>query len=185
MKVVLFDFFGVLSTPAYMEVIKKFIPIARQEEWIKKLDILDSGDISEEQLVAEISAYSQASSAEIWFVANSSPKLNQKLIDFIKSDLKGKFKVGLLTNIPKSLIERILKQELDLFDFKFISSELKLIKPDKRIFELAVSRVGCPAGEILFIDDGQKNIEVAQELGINAILYGNLSQLLKDIKQYI
>ncbi len=185
MKVILFDFFGVLSTPAYMEVIKKFIPITQQDNWIKKLDMLDSGDISEEQLVAEISAYSQASSAEIWFVANSSPKLNHKLVNFIKSDLKAKFQVGLLTNIPKSLIERILKQELDLFDFKFISSELKLIKPDKRIFELAVSRVGCPVNEILFIDDGQKNIEVAQGLGINVILYDNFSQLLKEIKQYI
>lgn len=185
MKVVLFDFFGVLSTPAYMEVIKKFIPIVQQEEWIKKLDTLDSGDMSEEQLVAEISAYSQASLSEILFLANSAPKLNQKLIDFIKSDLKDKFKVGLLTNIPRSLLERIINSALDLFDFKFISSELKLIKPDRRIFELAISKVGCDADEIIFIDDGIKNIEAARELGINVILYENFNQFLKEIKQYI
>ncbi len=185
MKVILFDFFGVLSTPAYMEVIKKFIPIAQQESWIKKLDILDSGDLSEEQLVAEISAYSQISSAEIWSAANSAPKLNQRLIDFIKNDLKGKIKLGLLTNIPKSLLDRILKQQIDLFDFKFISSELKLIKPDKRIFELVISKVGCPVNEILFIDDGPRNIEAARNLGMNVVLYNNFNQFLKEIKLYI
>jgi HAD superfamily hydrolase (TIGR01509 family) len=185
MKVILFDFFGVLSTPAYMEVIKKFIPIVQQADWIKKLDVLDSGEMSEEQLVSEISAYSQISPAEIWMVANRAPKLNQKLINFIKNDLKIKFKVGLLTNIPRSLLERILKEELNLFDFTFISSELKLIKPDKRIFEVAVSKVGFPVSEILFVDDGQRNVEVASSLGINVILYQNFNLFLKEVKKYI
>ena len=185
MKVILFDFFGVLSTPAYMEVIKKFIPAVQQAYWVKKLDVLDSGEITEEQLVAEISAYSQVSPAEIWMIANRAPKLNQKLIDFIKNDLKIKFKVGLLTNIPRSLLERILKEELNLFDFTFISSELKLIKPDKRIFELAVSKVGCPVNEILFVDDGQRNIEVAGSLGINVIFYNNFTSFLKEVRKYI
>lgn len=185
MKTILFDFFGVLSTPVYKKVIEKFVPENEHSEWMKKLDILDTGDLSENELVKQISEKSKKSEGEIWTEVNNASKVNQELFNFIENNLKGKYKIGLLTNIPRSLIERIIPEKLALFDLVFISSDLKLIKPSKEIFEVAIQRSGCLPNEILFIDDGEKNIESAKSIGLNGIVYKNFSSFSDEIKTFI
>ncbi len=185
MKIILFDFFGVLSTFVYMKVIKKFIAEQEQSEWIKKLDVLDIGNISENDLVKQISEKSGVSQDEIWIEVKNAPKVNYELFDFIEKSLIGKYKVGLLTNIPRTLIERIIPEKLQIFDPILISSDLRLIKPSKEIFNMAIQRCGCLPGEILFIDDGEKNIEVAKSLGLQGIVYKDFSSFLEEIKKCI
>jgi len=51
MKTILFDFFGVLSTPIYKIIIEKYIPESERAEWMNKLDALDIGDLPEPELV--------------------------------------------------------------------------------------------------------------------------------------
>jgi 2-haloacid dehalogenase len=51
------------------------------------------------------------------------------------------------------------------FDGVVVSGEEGMIKPDPRIFELCVSRFGLIPGRTLFIDDSERNIETANELG--------------------
>ncbi len=185
MKTILFDFFGVLSTPVYKKVIEEFIPENEHSEWMKKLDILDTGDLSEYELVKQISVKSKRSEEEIWTGVNNAPKVNQELFDFIEKNLKGKYKIGLLTNIPRSLIERIIPEKLELFDLMLISSDLKLIKPSKEIFEVAIKKSDCLPNEILFIDDGEKNIESAKSLGLNGIVYKDFESFTDEIKAFI
>ncbi|MES2023798.1 MAG: HAD-IA family hydrolase [Patescibacteria group bacterium] len=184
-KTILFDFFGVLSTPVYKTVIEKFIPASEQIEWIKKLDVLDAGDLSENELVKLISEKSGIFENEIWKAVNNAPKVNYELFDFIENNLKDKYKIGLLTNIPRSLLERLISEKLGMFDPILISSDLKLIKPSKEIFETAIQRCGCLPEEILFIDDGEKNIEIAKSLGLNGIVYKTLDYLIKEIGNFI
>jgi 2-haloacid dehalogenase/putative hydrolase of the HAD superfamily len=47
------------------------------------------------------------------------------------------------------------------------SGEVGLIKPDPRIFELALERYGMAADELLFVDDNAANIETARSLGFH------------------
>lgn len=185
MKTILFDFFGVLSTPVYKKVIEKFVPENEHSEWMKKLDVLDIGDLLESDLVKQISDKSKISEDEIWTEVNSAPNVNKELFNFIENNLKGKYKIGLLTNIPRSLIERIIPEKLKIFDLVLISSDLKLIKPSKEIFEIAIQKSGCLPNEILFIDDGEGNIESAKILGLNGIVYKNLPSLINKIKTFI
>ena len=46
-----------------------------------------------------------------------------------------------------------------------VSASERCIKPDPRIFEIAQSRAGMAAGELLFVDDSAANIEAARGLG--------------------
>lgn len=59
----------------------------------------------------------------------------------------------------------------DFFDQAFISSSMKMMKPDAAIFNEAIRRIGLNANELLFIDDSQVNVSAAQRAGMNAILY--------------
>ncbi|NIZ03193.1 HAD family hydrolase [Thalassospira lucentensis] len=54
---------------------------------------------------------------------------------------------------------------LNLFEDILVSGEEKLAKPDPRIFELACARFNLNPRETLFIDDVEKNIQQARELG--------------------
>lgn len=185
MKTILFDFFGVLSTPVYKKVIEKLFPENKHSEWIKKLDVLDVGDLSENELVKQISESTQISEDEVWAEVNAAPIINQELFSFIEENLKDTYTIGLLTNIPRSLLERLIPERLQLFDLVLVSSDLKLIKPSIEIFEVTIRALDCPPSEILFIDDGEKNIEVARSLGLHGIVYTNFSAFLDEMKRFI
>jgi 2-haloacid dehalogenase len=53
-----------------------------------------------------------------------------------------------------------------------VSGEIKLIKPDPRIFHYTLATIGGPApDEVLFIDDSPKNVATADALGFRTHLF--------------
>jgi putative hydrolase of the HAD superfamily len=52
------------------------------------------------------------------------------------------------------------------FDVTVISGEVGLRKPDPDIYLLAAERVGLPPKACAFVDDLERNVEVARELGM-------------------
>ncbi len=72
---------------------------------------------------------------------------------------------------------------LNLFDVIVVSGEVGLIKPDPAIFELAVQRTGVPASQCLFIDDHEANIDVAQRLGMQTILFRSPEALARELAE--
>jgi putative hydrolase of the HAD superfamily len=59
---------------------------------------------------------------------------------------------------------------LEAFEQIFLSYELQLAKPDRRIFEEVLRQTGITANETLFIDDNRDNIATAQTLGMHTYL---------------
>jgi epoxide hydrolase-like predicted phosphatase len=59
----------------------------------------------------------------------------------------------------------------ELFEVIIDSSEVGVRKPDPRIFELALERLGGIAPtQALFLDDAASNVEAAERLGIRSVL---------------
>jgi glucose-1-phosphatase len=56
----------------------------------------------------------------------------------------------------------------DAFDFRFLSYELGLLKPDREVFDRVAELVAVPAGRILFLDDNQPNVDGALDAGFAA-----------------
>lgn len=56
----------------------------------------------------------------------------------------------------------------DLFDHRFLSYELGLVKPDAAIFERVLAELALSPHEVLFIDDNQLNVDGARALGLDA-----------------
>lgn len=55
-----------------------------------------------------------------------------------------------------------------LFELRFLSHELGLVKPDREIFEHVLSDLGLIGGEVLFLDDNQINVDGALRVGLDA-----------------
>lgn len=60
---------------------------------------------------------------------------------------------------------------LNLMEDMVISGVEKVMKPDHRIFELALNRFGIKAEETIFLDDNPVNVQAAREMGIKGILF--------------
>jgi epoxide hydrolase-like predicted phosphatase len=72
-----------------------------------------------------------------------------------------------------------------LFDELIISAEVKITKPDPRIFHLAVERLQVQPAEAVFIDDIAENVEAARKEGLHGIQYLEFEQTISEINQYL
>jgi len=87
---------------------------------------------------------------------------------------KSKYKIGLLTNMYPKMLSEIKKANLlptIEFDQIIDSSIEKVQKPYKEIYELAEKRCGFKGSEILFIDNSQRHLDGAKQLGWQTFLY--------------
>lgn len=57
------------------------------------------------------------------------------------------------------------------FDAVVISCEVGLSKPDPRIYQLCLDRLGLPASATLFVDDRADNIEGAARVGLRTLQF--------------
>lgn len=85
--------------------------------------------------------------------------------------LRPPFKVSILSNADSSLVER-LKDGMNIhhwFDDVISSADVGLAKPDPGIYRLAAERLELEVEECLFIDDAERNVVAAREVGMSAI----------------
>ena len=82
-------------------------------------------------------------------------------------------KIVVVSNEGRELNEyRIRTFKLDEFVDYFISScYVRLRKPDPDIFRLALDTVRVKAEQVIFIDNTQMFVEIAEGLGIQSILH--------------
>jgi putative hydrolase of the HAD superfamily len=112
--------------------------------------------------------------------------IDMSLIRFIRAHKTGN-KMGLLSNGWPST--RCFLDErwhiADIFDDMIISAEVGLAKPDRRIYQLALDRLGVEAEQTIFIDDFDENIRGARELGIHGIHFQDPQAVLEELKDLL
>ncbi|MDP1027118.1 HAD-IA family hydrolase [Sphingomonas sp. KR1UV-12] len=86
-----------------------------------------------------------------------------------------------ITNFSHEFWPPFRAQEAALFDrFRdiVVSGAEKLVKPDAAIYRLALDRFGLRAEEAVFIDDNAANIAGAAAIGLHAIHFTGIDDLL-------
>lgn len=58
---------------------------------------------------------------------------------------------------------------VDAFDFRFLSFELGMVKPDRELFDRVAAHLSVSKGRVLFLDDNTLNIEGAADAGFIAL----------------
>ena len=108
-------------------------------------------------------------------------------IDLLK-ELKGRgYGIYGLTNWSSEKIGYAFENYsfFKLFDGIVVSGEEKVAKPDPRIYRILLDRYGLAAGECVFIDDNQDNVNAAKALGINAIRFDDIDNARARLKEIL
>jgi epoxide hydrolase-like predicted phosphatase len=113
----------------------------------------------------------------------SSEQLETSLVEFIQS-LRPRYKIGILSNAwSDARYFHNSKFKMNTWvDAAVYSAEVKLLKPDRRIYEILLDQLKLPANECLFVDDKPVNIEAAKALGMKVILCHDSQQTISDIQ---
>jgi 2-haloacid dehalogenase len=70
---------------------------------------------------------------------------------------------------------------LGWFDDIVVSGELKLIKPDREIYDKLVEKTGLDPATTVFVDDRVENVEAAEKLGFVGIVFRDGDQLREEV----
>ena len=113
-------------------------------------------------------------------------RLDYDLVDYIRS-IKNGYKTGLLSNAFENL-RHLITQEWkfdDAFDHMVVSAEVGTMKPDPRIYQLALDGLGVEAHEAIFVDDFIRNVEGANAVGLQAIHFRSPQQARADLDRIL
>jgi HAD superfamily hydrolase (TIGR01509 family) len=66
-----------------------------------------------------------------------------------------------------------------------ISAEEGVIKPDRRIFEIAMSRLGTTPERSLLLDDHLPNVMAAREFGMHAVQFISPHQAIETVRIHL
>ena len=187
-KAIVFDCFGVLVGQGYQNTYrraggdpikdKKFI-----DEMMQKANL---GLISADHFSSSVASRLNLTLQEYREIIKNAEQINQPIFDLIVSNLKASYKIGLLSNANKGVVERkIPKDLLQLFDIIVISGEVGFVKPDPKIFKLSADELGIELEEMVFIDDLSVYVNSAKELGINTIHYTGFDNFKQELKKIL
>lgn len=110
---------------------------------------------------------------------------NVEVSDIIRS-LKGRKRLGLVSNTNPLHFDYVLSTFpiLRVFDRWVLSHEVGYKKPAPQIFQTAIEWAGVLPEKILFIDDMENHVRVAQSLGIQGIHFLSPIQLKEELLNY-
>jgi putative hydrolase of the HAD superfamily len=88
-----------------------------------------------------------------------------------------------LSDMPVSVYAHVrLRHEFwDAFSGIVISGEVKLMKPEREVFELLLTRFKLDPRQTVFIDDFLVNIEGARAVGLHAIQFRDAAQCAREL----
>ena len=98
--------------------------------------------------------------------------LDRGFIDFAER-VKGKYDLVLLSNDVSEWSEYTVKHFgiEKYFSHRTVSADVKCRKPDFKIYDLTLEKIGKAPSECIFIDNDVKNLLAAEEVGISAVLF--------------
>lgn len=183
LQAIIFDCFGVLYLPIGEDFYASHIPADKRDQIRQLGRQADLGDISQQQFVNQVATLSGLGSHEVENQVLGNLVRNNALLKFSQS-LRPKYKIGMLSNISSSTMEKFFKKSEceQLFDAVVISSEVGMAKPDVAIFELTAERLGVEVGCCVMVDDSWINCSGAIEAGMKALKYQSTQQVIKDIE---
>lgn len=185
---VVFDFGGVIA-PADLGVvvgrfkalglanIENYLNLVRQQGFFGDFE---TGLIDKEEFRAKVSeevgrevTMDECRHAYLGFFS-SIPENNLSLMRHLRSE---GYRLSLLSNTNPFILEWAQSKDFDghghsldeYLDSLYLSYELKLMKPDERIFRLMLEAENVAPEQVLYIDDGPKNVEAARRIGLNVI----------------
>lgn len=107
---------------------------------------------------------------------------NEELLEYIRSQLKSKYKIGIISNSSGREINELLSVgDKALFDVMVFSGQLDVAKPHPDIYKIAAQKLGVQPEDCVFVDDDDYRAAGAQAAGMQGIVYQNFNQFKEEL----
>ncbi len=202
-RTVVSDFGGVLTTPLFAafaafqdevgispENLGKAMRVGLAEGEDLPLFQLERGEISEDRFIERLEDGLES-------ILDHRPHLhhfrqkfwgalhpNEEMIALMRELKANGLKMAMLTNNVREWepLWRSMLPVDEIFEEIVDSAFVGCRKPEPRIYELTLERIGMPAEACLFIDDLLPNIEGAEAAGMSAVHFRDSAQAIAEIR---
>ena len=175
MKAIVLDMYGVIVKQTgddFVPYVQRSFPDLKPEEiythWFKA----DVGELTSLEVWESLGFKGDIEKIEKDYL--DTIEINDGFLDFISSVSKH-YRMAIISN-DSSRWSKYLREKFDInkyFDVISISGDLKIQKPDERIFKLTIEQLGCKAEDCLYVDDREGNLEAARKVGMNAVMFNS------------
>lgn len=172
MQAIVLDMYGVIVKQTgddFVPYVQQTFPDLKPEEiytpWFKA----DVGELTSLEVWEQLGFQGDLEKIEKEYL--DTIELKDGLLDFLSS-VSQHYKMAIISN-DSSRWSKYLRDKFDLnkyFDVISISGDLKIQKPDERIFRLTIEQLGCRAEDCYYVDDREGNLEAARKAGMKAVL---------------
>jgi len=202
-RAIISDFGGVLTSPLQesfvglmqdsgvsLESLGKAMATIAERQGSNPLFELETGRITEAAFFGALSEQLSAdhgSEVELdGFGARYFQRLepNERMIEYMR-ELRGRgYKMAICTNNIREWEThwRAMLPVDEIFEVVVDSAFVGSRKPEPRIYQITLERLGASAEATLFIDDVKINCEGARQLGIQAIRFRSTEQTIEEIE---
>ena len=203
-KTIAFDLGGVIITIDQPQAISRFkeIGATQVEDYLNPytqtgiFGDLEHGLISAEEfrvalgeLMGKEFTYEQCAYAWQGYAKD----VPQRNLDIVMRLRQEGYRVVLLSNTNPYMMDWAMSPAFDgkghplsyYFDYCYLSYQLKKMKPSEDIFREVLQQEQTFPGEVLFVDDGPRNVAAASQIGFRTFCPENGSDWTEEIYKFI
>lgn len=175
MKALILDMYGVIvkdTGEGFLPFVNKTLPDVTMDDIYEQWAKTDIGAISSLKLFENLGFEGDLGMIEREYL--DTVELNEGFHQFA-TEMKKRCKLAIISN-GSSEWGRYLRDKYKIneyFDVITISAEVKIKKPDERIYKLTLEMLGCSAADCTYIDDSEVNLVAAQALGMDTVLFNS------------
>jgi epoxide hydrolase-like predicted phosphatase len=191
-KAVLFDFGGVLSEEGKTGFVARTIAelYGLRPEQVRIFDLhskLRRGLISDAEFFKTLNRRLGGSVTKQQFLQKADyPTLSKEVYDLAASLRAHGIKTGILSNIFSMNAQELRKEGCYKgFDPVILSCDEGYAKPDPEFYQIALQKLQVNPNEVLFIDDQEKCLAPARELGMHTLLAHSSQQIAAGTRKVI
>ena len=110
--------------------------------------------------------------------------LNKKMFN-LAYKLKKYYIISIISNMPD--LHARINRNLGLFSRFYkvtLSCDVGLMKPQSKIFELALKKLNLRPKECIFIDDRKEHLNIPKKMGFKVINFKDNKQLIKELNKF-
>lgn len=190
MKAVILDMYGVIvkdTGDGFYEFVNRTFPELETAYMYKTWDRANIGEITSLEVLRTFGYKDNPEEVEKEYL--DSIEINEDFYDFAL-EVRKHCKLALISN-DISNWSSFLREKYKLneyFDVITVSGDLKIKKPDKRIFEYTLEKLECEVSESVYVDDRRSNLNAARAMGMDAVLFNSRNvdyegKIVRDFKE--
>lgn len=186
-RAIIFDCFGVLTTDGWLPFKRRHL--GHDPDQLQQATDLnkqtDSGLLDYRTYLERIAAMARVTVHAVQSALEENVA-NDQLLQYIASELKPHYKIGMLSNAANDWREQLFgKERAPLFDAVALSYETGHTKPSEQAYLTIADRLGLSPEECVFVDDQERYCTGARDVGMQAVYYQHFDQFKTDIESIL